>query len=93
MLADALFPKMTGEEHLRMYARIKGIPDDKEDQVVSNMIQLMNLSGHADRLAGGYSGGNKRKLSVAIALLGGPKIVFLDEPSTGTLIFSLFPFA
>ncbi|CAM9724740.1 unnamed protein product [Sphacelaria rigidula] len=43
----------------------------------------MGLRQYADRLAGGYSGGNKRKLSVAIAMIGDPQIVFLDEPSTG----------
>merc|ERR1712224_56421 len=43
----------------------------------------MGLDDFADKMAGGYSGGNKRKLSVGIALIGNPKIVFLDEPSTG----------
>lgn len=80
---DALFPKLTAREHLHMYARIKGISSDTEESVVQKLIEMMNLSSHCDREAGGYSGGNKRKLSVAIALLGGPKIVFLDEPSTG----------
>lgn len=86
---DALFPKMTGREHLLMYARIKGIPADQEGPVTDSMIHLMGLRDHCDREAGSYSGGNKRKLSVAISLLGAPKIVFLDEPSTGDLL--LFP--
>ena len=43
----------------------------------------MGLIEYADRAAGTYSGGNKRKLSVAIAMIGEPSIVFLDEPSTG----------
>ena len=43
----------------------------------------MDLTQHAHRCAGGYSGGNKRKLSVACAMIGQPKIIFLDEPSTG----------
>jgi ATP-binding cassette subfamily A (ABC1) protein 3 len=43
----------------------------------------MDLAQHENRLAGTYSGGNKRKLSVAIALVGNPPIVMLDEPSTG----------
>ena len=76
---DALFPLMTGREHLLMYTRIKGVPPALEDDVVNNMIWLMGLEQYADRTTGGYSGGNKRKLSVAIALLGGPKIVFLGE--------------
>ena len=70
-----------------MYARVKGVSPSTEDSVVQKLIEMMNLSDHCDREAGGYSGGNKRKLSVAIALLGGPKIVFLDEPSTGMVNF------
>jgi ABC-type multidrug transport system ATPase subunit len=66
-----------------MYARIKGMDPETEDGVVERLIDTIDLASHADRQAGTYSGGNKRKLSVAIALLGGPKIVFLDEPSTG----------
>merc|ERR1711959_691048 len=51
--------------------------------VVNKMIRMMDLQDHCEREAGGYSGGDKRKLSVAIALMGNPRIVFLDEPSTG----------
>jgi ABC-type multidrug transport system ATPase subunit len=80
---DALFPKLTGREHLQLYARIKGIDHAQENAVVQHMISTMDLQDHADREAGGYSGGNKRKLSVAVALMGSPRIVFLDEPSTG----------
>ena len=72
---DALSPLLTGREHLEMYARLKGIAAEAEQDVVENMIELMNLGAHCDRQAGGYSGGNKRKLSVAISLMGGPKIV------------------
>ena len=60
-----------------------GIPAESEELVVEHMIQWMDLTKHAAREAGGYSGGNKRKLSVAIALMGNPRIIFLDEPSTG----------
>jgi len=80
---DALFPLLTATEHLNMYAEIKGVPADIQHQVVEDLIDMMALRDHCDRQAGGYSGGNRRKLSVAIALMGGPKIVFLDEPSTG----------
>ncbi len=44
---------------------------------------MMDIGGIADKLAGGYSGGNKRRLSLAVALIGNPPVVFLDEPSTG----------
>ena len=74
---------MTAREHLRMFARLKGIKESDVDKVVNEQIIRMDLTDYADRTAGGYSGGNKRKLSVAQALIGDPKIVFLDEPSTG----------
>lgn len=80
---DALFELLTGREHLQLYARIKGIVDDQIDAAVNAKISEMGLTEYADRAAGTYSGGNKRKLSVAIAMIGDPAIAFLDEPSTG----------
>jgi len=80
---DAVLAKLTGREHLEMFARIKGINESEISGVVEDCIDKMNLREHCEREAGSYSGGNKRKLSVAIALVGNPKIVFLDEPSTG----------
>merc|ERR1711871_1847937 len=79
---DALFELLTAREHLQLYARIKGIVEKDIDRVVSAKIEEMGLTEYADRYAGTYSGGNKRKLSVAIAMIGEPSIVFLDEPST-----------
>ena len=80
---DALFELLTGREHLILYARIKGIYEEDIPKVVEGKIREMGLSDYADQVAGQYSGGNKRKLSVAIAMIGEPSIVFLDEPSTG----------
>ncbi|CAN0021601.1 unnamed protein product [Pylaiella littoralis] len=80
---DALFETLTGREHLALYASIKGIPASKQSAAVEQKIEEMGLRQYADRPAGGYSGGNKRKLSVAMAMIGDPQIVFLDEPSTG----------
>ncbi|GMH76285.1 hypothetical protein TL16_g07027 [Triparma laevis f. inornata] len=80
---DALFPLMTGREHLRFYARLKGVKEEFVEAVVEEQINRMDLRAHCDRTSKGYSGGNRRKLSVACALIGDPKIIFLDEPSTG----------
>jgi len=80
---DALFELLTAREHLELYARIKGIREKDIQRVVNAKIAEMGLTEYADRYAGTYSGGNKRKLSVAIAMIGEPSIVFLDEPSTG----------
>jgi len=80
---DALLDNMTGREHLRLFARTKGVPEESVEMVAEQLLQLVNLSMFADKPSGTYSGGNKRKLSLAIALIGNPKLVFLDEPSTG----------
>ena len=80
---DALLENLTAKEHLYLYAAIKGIPYDLRKDLVEKKIVEMNLKKYENVCAGTYSGGNKRKLSVAIAMLGNPPIVFLDEPSTG----------
>ena len=80
---DAIFQLMTVEEHLWFYARIKGIPRAVMQSVVEKSILEMSLEEHRTKTAGSLSGGNKRKLSVAIATLGNPPIILLDEPSAG----------
>jgi ABC-type multidrug transport system ATPase subunit len=74
---------MTGREHLMMYGRFRGLPESKVSGIVEQMLQHVGLSPFADKVSQSYSGGNKRKLSLAIALIGDPSVVFLDEPSTG----------
>lgn len=82
---DAIHPLMTGEETLEFYARIRGVAEEKIQQMVATLSERLTLTqdNQHKRPAGTYSGGNKRKLSVGIALIGNPKVVFLDEPSTG----------
>ncbi|KAK7101016.1 phospholipid-transporting ATPase ABCA1-like [Littorina saxatilis] len=80
---DALDPLLTGREHLEFYARIRGIPWDDIKSVADWAIQKLGLTMYADKISSSYSGGNKRKLSTAIALIGNPPIIFLDEPTTG----------
>ena len=80
---DALFENNTSREHLELYARIKGVPEPEVAAVVQASLEQFDLVPFANKLAQQLSGGNKRKLSVAIALVGDPPIVFLDEPSTG----------
>lgn len=75
---------MTVVEHLQFYARIKGISDKKiASAAVEDVIKQLSLTEHRDKPAGTLSGGNKRKLSVAIAIIGNPPIILLDEPSAG----------
>lgn len=75
---DALYDLLTAREHLRFYAAVKGIPPQAVEAAVELKLREMGLLEYADRATGGYSGGNKRKLSVAMAMIGDPTIVFLD---------------
>ncbi|KAI2659243.1 Phospholipid-transporting ATPase ABCA1 [Labeo rohita] len=77
---DAISDLLTGREHLEFYARLRGVP---EAHVAKWGVQKLGLSQYAEREAGGYSGGNKRKLSTAISLIGAAPVIFLDEPTTG----------
>ncbi|XP_042650742.1 phospholipid-transporting ATPase ABCA7 isoform X2 [Tyto alba] len=80
---DAITDLLTGREHLEFYSRLRGVPEEETPRVAQWGIAKLGLGPHADQPAGKYSGGNKRKLSTAIALLGSPPVVFLDEPTTG----------
>nr|XP_026646313.1 retinal-specific ATP-binding cassette transporter [Zonotrichia albicollis] len=80
---DAIDDLLTGREHLYLYARLRGVPAEEIERVAEWGIQKLGLPMYADHLAGTYSGGNKRKLSTAIALIGCPPLVLLDEPTTG----------
>ncbi|KZL87792.1 abc transporter [Colletotrichum incanum] len=72
---------MTVREHLEFYARVRGIPDI--DHNVNAVIHAVGLQAFSTRMAHALSGGNKRKLSLGIALMGNPKVLILDEPSSG----------
>lgn len=77
---NLLFNDMTVQEHLVFFSKLKRNYDEKE---IDEMLQLINLSDKKFALSKTLSGGMKRKLSVAIAFIGGSKIVILDEPSSG----------
>jgi len=72
---------MTVPEHLRFYARVKGVVD--VDHNVQEIVRAIGLDGLTERMAGKLSGANKRKPSLAIALIGNPSVLLLDEPSSG----------
>ncbi|KAL0339676.1 UNVERIFIED_CONTAM: ABC transporter A family member 1 [Sesamum radiatum] len=80
---DALLEFVTVREHLDLYARIKGVEEYQLERVVMEKLVEFDLLKHADKPAYALSGGNKRKLSVAIAMIGDPPVIILDEPSTG----------
>lgn len=82
---DLLWETLTGREHLLFYGRLKNLKGPALTQAVEESLRSVNLfhGGVADKQAGKYSGGMKRRLSVAISLIGNPKVVYMDEPSTG----------
>uniref|UniRef100_A0AAR2JBD8 P-type phospholipid transporter n=1 Tax=Pygocentrus nattereri TaxID=42514 RepID=A0AAR2JBD8_PYGNA len=80
---DAINDLLTGREHLEFYAILRGVPEREVCEVAEWGIRKLGLVKYADKAAGSYSGGNMRKLSTAMALIGGPPVVFLDEPTTG----------
>ena len=73
--------RMTVEEHLDFYAKARGISDPRHN--VQAVMQAVGLEQYADRMGEKLSGGNKRKLSLGIALMGNPTVLLLDEPSSG----------
>jgi ATP-binding cassette subfamily A (ABC1) protein 3 len=72
---------LTVTEHLDFYARIRGVPDPAHN--VKEVMRAVGLQTYANRMAQKLSGGNKRKLSLGIALMGNPSVLLLDEPSSG----------
>lgn len=73
--------QMTVLEHLRFYARVRGVEDVEHN--VQEGLRAVGLEPFCHRMAAALSGGNKRKLSLAIALMGNPAVLLLDEPSSG----------
>ncbi|GMP33514.1 hypothetical protein CsSME_00006800 [Camellia sinensis var. sinensis] len=80
---DILWDALSGREHLHLFARIKGLPAASIESVAQKSLAEVKLTEAAKTRAGSYSGGMKRRLSVAISLIGDPKLVILDEPTTG----------
>ena len=80
---DAIFDYLSVKENLEFYAKIKGVKAERISDLVTALISEMRLQEFTNKIAGRLSGGNKRKLTVAISMLCNPPIILLDEPSTG----------
>lgn len=72
---------LTGRENLQMIAKLRHLKNHKQN--AEDLIHRFNMSEAADRRVGTYSGGMKRRIDIAMSLVGNPKIIFLDEPTTG----------
>jgi ABC-2 type transport system ATP-binding protein len=79
----ALDPLLTGRDHLRLQATLQGIPRSERKARTRELLERVGLNEAADRKVKGYSGGMKRRLDLALALVHRPRILFLDEPTTG----------
>ena len=79
----ALDPLLTGRDHLRLQTMLQGIPRAERVTRTDELLDRVGLGFAADRKVGGYSGGMKRRLDLALALVHRPRLIFLDEPTTG----------
>jgi ABC-2 type transport system ATP-binding protein len=79
----ALDPFLTGREHLKLQTAMHGMSGDDARKRTDALLERVGLTQAADRRVGGYSGGMKRRLDLALALVHRPRILFLDEPTTG----------
>ncbi|XP_023714575.1 ATP-binding cassette sub-family A member 3 isoform X4 [Cryptotermes secundus] len=80
---DALLEDLTGYETLTMFSLLRGLPSAKIHYVINYLADELLFKKHLNKKVKEYSGGNKRKLSTAIALIGDPPVIYLDEPTTG----------
>lgn len=80
---DVLFDCLTTYECLWFYGGIKGIDRKQLPSIIDQILQCLGLEEHRDKLTRDLSGGNKRRLCVAIAFMGNPQVIIMDEPSTG----------
>src|ERR687893_1937752 len=79
----ALDPLLTGREHMRLQTALQGVPKAERRPRGDELLERVGLADAADRKVRGYSGGMKRRLDLALALVHRPRILFLDEPTTG----------
>ena len=81
--SDALYEMLTGYENLDFFGKMKGVSSDKLKKEIEYVAEIVDLTQHLKKLVSNYSGGMKRRLSLAIALIGSPELLILDEPTVG----------
>lgn len=80
---DCVWEFLTPVEHFYLFGRLKGLTGADLKEVVEYYLDVLQLRSYIKTKAGELSGGNRRKLCVGLALMGGPKLLFFDEPSSG----------
>ena len=81
--SDALYEMLTGYENLEFFGKMKGVPSDKLKKEIEYIAEIVDLTNDLKKLVSKYSGGMKRRLSLAITLIGSPELLILDEPTVG----------
>ena len=81
--SDALYEALSGQENLEFFGQLKGLSKKDLKDEIAHVAQVVDLTDHFNKAVAGYSGGMKRRLSLAIALLGNPQLLILDEPTVG----------
>lgn len=81
--SDALYEALSGRENLEFFGQLKGLSKNALKDEIAHVAQVVDLTEHLSKAVSGYSGGMKRRLSLAIALLGNPQLLILDEPTVG----------
>ena len=81
--SDALYEALSGKENLEFFGQLKGLSKKVLKDEIAHVAQVVDLTEHLNKPVSSYSGGMKRRLSLAIALLGSPQLLILDEPTVG----------
>lgn len=81
--SDALYGELSAKENLEFFAALYGLKGERRQKRIKEVMEIVELSEHLNKLVSNYSGGMKRRLSLAIALLHKPELLILDEPTVG----------
>ena len=79
----SLFPELTAEENVAYIGKLYGMKDSAIKERTASLLRIVSLYEHKDRISGKFSGGMKQRLSVAAGIMSNPKVLFMDEPTTG----------
>lgn len=80
---DYLYPSLTANEHLSLFAGLRGVDPEEIDEMVQKWLESVDLDSVQHQYSGEFSGGMKRRLSLALSTIGGRPVIVLDEPTTG----------